>query len=298
MKWIQAFRLRTLPLALSSVLMGAAVIAEPRPRFSLLLVLTILTTVLLQVLSNLANDYGDSRNGADNAGRIGPMRAVQSGAISVQAMKRAVVLTALLALAAGLALLWVAFPREEDRLMALVFLVLGLVAIAAAINYTAGARPYGYRGLGDLSVLLFFGVLGVSGSAFLFEGSFRASTLLPAVAIGSFATAVLNLNNMRDLVNDRESGKITLAVRLGFAKAKRYHLFLFAAGWISLLSWTLFFAPHLYFLGALVIALVHLRHLRFVMSCQDHRLLDPELKKIALSTFLLSVLFLVFRFAM
>lgn len=256
-----------------------------------LFVLALITTLLLQVLSNLANDYGDFQNGADNAGRIGPSRAVQQGWISPKAMRSAIVLLSILAFLSGILLLYQAFSGEMN-LNFLLFLVLGIFAIAAAIKYTTGKNPYGYQGFGDISVLFFFGILGVAGSYFLFNSSIHYSIFLPALSIGFFSTAVLNLNNMRDIHNDAASNKITLAVRLGSEKAKLYHFSLILLAWISIASYLLIqenvISDWLCFL-ALPPFLFHLLKVKNATSAAQF---DPELKKVALSTFLFSVLLL------
>ena len=185
----------------------------------------LLTTLLLQVLSNFANDYGDTRNGADSGERIGPVRAVQSGEITEKQMITAIVITATAAFISGICLLYTAFGGFSSFYFRL-FVGLGLLAIAAAYTYTAGKRPYGYAGLGDLSVFLFFGIVGVTGSYFLHTLHFEWALLLPAAACGALATAVLNINNIRDMASDEKAGKITLPVRLGREKAGVYHWFL------------------------------------------------------------------------
>lgn len=286
-------RLRTLPLALSSVLTGAAVASHKIEEYGKVLALIITTTLLLQILSNLANDYGDSEHGADNAGRVGPIRAVQSGAISKQAMKSAIIVVSGTALLSGILLLYLAFGQREDWVTGLAFFVLGLAAIAAAVKYTAGDNPYGYRGWGDLSVLLFFGITGVAGTAYLLSDSFYYALLLPAVAIGCFATAVLNLNNMRDHQNDAVAGKRTLVVLLGFSKAKKYHHLLFVVGWVTLTTYVFAFAENSAMKAVLAVLPIHVLHLKRVQSVQEPQRLDPELKKIALSAFLASLILLV-----
>lgn len=260
------------------------------------LLLAMLTTVLLQVLSNLSNDYGDSVHGADNAGRTGPQRAVQSGRISPGAMKTAMAIFAGLSLLSGVWLLVEAFG--ELNLEFILFLIAGILAIFAAIRYTAGPKPYGYKGFGDLSVFLFFGITGVCGSAFLIGGTWQNGALLPAAGIGLLSAAVLNLNNMRDRENDKASNKITLAVRLGKSKSKVYHFALVIAAWIALPAfvWQYGFKSGHYFL-AIPLA-IHAFHLRRVFRVHAEAELDQELPKVALSTFLISlILFLVDAFS-
>src|ERR1044071_982876 len=229
--WISAFRLRTLPLSLSCIGMAAFLAAAAGKFDALLFAFCCLTTIFLQILSNLANDYGDSVNGADHAGRKGPQRAVQSGAITSSQMKNAVVLFTVLCLLSGIGLLFLAFGLDWSAL--LFFLVLGLLCIAAAIAYTVGRKPYGYAGLGDLSVLIFFGLVGVMGSLYLFTRRVNYTDILPALSCGFFSIAVLNVNNIRDIESDREAGKFSIPVRIGRSKAIMYHWFLLSAGTIS-----------------------------------------------------------------
>jgi 1,4-dihydroxy-2-naphthoate octaprenyltransferase len=288
--WISAFRPRTLPLALASILTGGF-LAKSAGQFNWPVVaLAALTTILLQILSNLANDYGDSQNGADSVHRQGPVRAVQSGAITPAEMKRAMWGFGIAALASGVALLLVALGFQAVWVL-LTFFVLGLSAIWAAVNYTAGARPYGYAGLGDVSVFLFFGIVGVCGTYFLQTRNLPLVVLLPAAALGCFATAVLNVNNIRDIVSDKLAGKITVPVRLGPQHARRYHWLLLVLGvgaavvyvalnyrspwqWLFVLSLPLFL-----FNG------------RQVWARQESMQLDPLLKQMALSTLVFTLLF-------
>lgn len=224
-KWISAARLRTLPLALSSILM-AAVLAQSIFMFRWnVFGWSVLTTVLLQVLSNFANDYGDTRNGADSADRIGPLRAVQSGEITPRQMLNAILLTGAVAFFSGICLLYVAFGSFSS-LYFRIYLAFGVAALLAAYTYTAGKRPYGYVGLGDISVFLFFGFMAVIAGYFLYSLHFEWLLLLPATASGALAAGVLNINNIRDLESDKKAGKITVPVRLGRHKALFYHWFL------------------------------------------------------------------------
>jgi len=290
--WLAAARLRTLPLALSSILAGGA-LALNREVFSVKIFLwTCLCTILLQVLSNFANDYGDHQNGADNADRIGPKRAVQAGYISPSEMKRGVIITAIMAFGTGIYLLYISGLRMD--LKGFSFLVLGIAAIAAAIRYTAGKDPYGYKGLGDLFVFLFFGLVGVLGSSALHDLSFpHALNLLPALAIGALSASVLNLNNMRDRIPDQAAGKMTLAVALGPERARTYHRSVIITALLAMLLNKLLSNtdPMTYiFLLSFPLFILHLKRLSKINSDKD---LDPELKKVALSTFLLALLFFI-----
>jgi 1,4-dihydroxy-2-naphthoate octaprenyltransferase len=229
--WLGALRLRTLPLALACIMLGAFLAAAGGVLNWVVLVLCVITAVFLQILSNLANDYGDSVHGADHAEREGPQRAVQSGVITAQEMKRAMGLFTALAAVSGLALVISAFGLGALPLV-LLFLLLGAASIWAAVNYTAGKNPYGYAGLGDLFVLVFFGLVGVLGTYYLQALSLQWTLLLPATSAGLMAVAVLNVNNIRDIESDAQAGKRTIPVRLGPVKARLYHWLLLSVAFV------------------------------------------------------------------
>ncbi|MET4108251.1 1,4-dihydroxy-2-naphthoate polyprenyltransferase [Hymenobacter sp. UYP22] len=288
--WISAFRPRTLPLALASIMAGGFLAASNGQFRGSVVGLAALTTVLLQILSNLANDYGDSQNGADSVHREGPQRAVQSGAISPEQMKRGMGLFGALSLVSGVALLWVALGAVAVWVTA-AFFVLGLSAIWAAVNYTAGSKPYGYAGLGDLSVFIFFGMVGVCGTYFLQAGNLPLPVLLPAAALGCFATAVLNVNNIRDIRSDELAGKITIPVRLGPQRARVYHVVLLTAGLVCAVLYVVltYHSPWqwLFLLSGPLLA----RNAAAVWQRQDSMQLDPLLKQMALTTLVFTLLF-------
>ncbi len=286
--WIQAFRLRTLPLSLACIGMAGFLAAAAGKFNGLLFALCCLTTILLQILSNLANDYGDSINGADHAGRKGPQRAVQSGAITATQMRSAVVLFAFLSLACGLFLLWTAFGPNWKALT--LFLGLGFLSIAAAIGYTVGKKPYGYIGMGDISVLLFFGLVGVMGSYYLFTQHVTWKEMLPALSCGLFSIAVLNVNNIRDIESDKAAGKYSIPVRIGKEKAVTYHWFLLTAGVLSSVVYTVlnYNSPWQFLFLATVPLLV--RNGMAVSKNPSHQL-DPFLKQMALSALIFVLLF-------
>lgn len=288
--WIAAFRLRTLPLALTSIGTGSFMAARDGAFNGKIFGLAALTTVLLQILSNLANDYGDSIHGADHAGRSGPSRAVQSGAISAPAMKKAVIFFALLALVAGIALLWQAFGMDELPML-LGFLGLGLAAIWAAITYTAGSRPYGYAGLGDVSVLIFFGLVGVGGSYYLHARQWSGDLLLPALTNGLFAVAVLNLNNIRDIPSDTVAGKFSIPVRLGRQRAVYYHWCLLAGGLLCTVAYTWMNAKGWQQWLFLITVPLLVRNAHAVYHQTTAAGLDPFLRQMALTSLLFCVLF-------
>jgi 1,4-dihydroxy-2-naphthoate octaprenyltransferase len=244
--------------------------------------------MLLQVLSNLANDYGDFKNGADNQNRIGPSRAVQSGLISPSAMRKAVIYLSIAAFFSGIGLL-VSARNIITQQHFFMLIGLGIVAIAAALFYTAGKRPYGYAGLGDISVFLFFGLLGVIGNFFLQVGFLRLNIFLPAFAFGAFSVMVLNLNNMRDIQNDANAGKKTIPVRIGAVKAKIYHMGLFVVATVALIIYSIESYRFSYVWVWPLISLIFVPDLIKIARISEPALFDPFLKKTAIKTFLLSL---------
>ncbi|GGK77089.1 1,4-dihydroxy-2-naphthoate octaprenyltransferase [Rufibacter glacialis] len=248
------------------------------------MLLCVLTTLFLQILSNLANDYGDTKHGADSQHREGPQRAVQAGQISPAQMRGAIIVFSLLSLVSGVALLWVALGASGLYLF-LFFLLLGLGAIWAAIGYTNGAKPYGYAGLGDISVFFFFGWVGVVGTYFLQTERFFSEMLLPASSLGFFSAAVLNVNNIRDLKSDALAGKRSVPVRLGALQARRYHWFLLLAGLLCTVVFVWVRENSTYwpwlFLGSLPLLVYNGREVKRRQTAAD---LDPLLKQMALAT--------------
>jgi 1,4-dihydroxy-2-naphthoate polyprenyltransferase len=288
--WLDAMRPRTLPLATASILMGSA-LAASRPPFSwVVTILAIITAILLQILSNLANDFGDSQHGADSAHREGPQRAVQSGAISSRKMLAAIVITSLLSAIIGIALLWAAFGSQGIRFI-LVFLLLGGAAILAAIGYTAGIRPYGYAGLGDLSVLIFFGWVAVMGTYFLQTERLDWDVMLPATSCGLLAVAVLNINNIRDRRSDGLAGKNTIPVRLGLQGARIYHWILLLGAILLAIIYVLnFYYSPWQFLFLLTVPLLIANGIQ-VWRMSAPAELNPLLKKLSITTLLFVLVF-------
>ncbi|MCK8480761.1 1,4-dihydroxy-2-naphthoate octaprenyltransferase [Psychroserpens algicola] len=287
--WISAFRLRTLPLSVSGIIIGAC-FAHYNGRYdSTIMTFAILLTIALQVLSNLANDYGDGVKGTDNDARIGPERAIQSGAITPDEMFEGIKMNILVVIILTVGLIFVSFGSKYFMYAMLFFLLSGL-SVYAAINYTVGSSPYGYRGLGDVFVFIFFGLISVIGSYFLFTKQVDHHVVLPAISLGLLSMGVLNLNNMRDIDSDAASGKITLAVKLGAKKAKRYHMTLIIlAIIISCVFSVLYYSePTIFvFYIAYIPLILHLIKVRKITTPKDY---DPQLKVLALSTFLFSVL--------
>ncbi|WP_412464149.1 1,4-dihydroxy-2-naphthoate octaprenyltransferase [Flavobacterium mekongense] len=287
--WVEAARVRTLPLSVSGIIVGSFY-AMSQGMFNWnIVVFALLTTLGLQILSNFANDYGDGVKGTDNQDRVGPMRAIQSGVISPAAMKKAMVLTSVITLLFAVLLIYFAF-KDHYLLYSLIFFVLGILAIASAIRYTVGKGAYGYRGFGDLFVFVFFGLVSTFGVYFMFSKNIDWLLLLPATAIGFLSVGVLNLNNMRDEESDKKSGKLTLVVKMGGTVAKKYHYFLVISAMVLVVVFAVLNDFHFDQYIFVVAYFPMIGHLITVYKNQNPKLLDPELKKLAISTFLLAVL--------
>ncbi|MEZ2414107.1 1,4-dihydroxy-2-naphthoate octaprenyltransferase [Muriicola sp. E247] len=287
--WLSAIRLRTLPLSVSGILVGSGMASIYGQLDNYIFILAILSTLGLQIISNLANDYGDGIKGTDNDERIGPKRAMQSGSLSAAELKTGIFISVVITFVFIGLLIYEAFDGYPEYL--LLFSLLAALAVWAAIRYTVGDSAYGYKGLGDLFVFCFFGLLSVLGSLFLFTKELGWIDLLPAVSIGTLSTAVLNLNNLRDFSSDSRVGKNTLVVKLGVSRAKLYHFFLL---FISLLCMLLYLrasgaVAYQYFCLIVFIPLgLHAIKVKRINSAADF---DPELKKVALSTFFMALMF-------
>ena len=288
--WLQAARLRTLPLSLSGIIVGNGLAYESDGFSLVILVLSLATTIAFQVLSNFANDYGDGVKGTDNESRIGPARVLQQGLLTRAQLKKGIQICAAVSLVFAFALIYVAFGTS-DLLYSLIFIILGIASVVAAIKYTIGSNAYGYRALGDLFVFLFFGGVSVLGSYFLQAQEFQIDLILPATALGLLSVGVLNLNNMRDIHTDKEVNKITMAVLLGASLSKAYHAFLLIGAVLT----TVFYVkmdiqPTYLFMIAVLPMMIHLRR---VLGYTDPKEFDPELKRLALCTFLFAILFAI-----
>ena len=288
--WISASRLRTLPLAIAGIILGSFLAAAKNEHNWSITGMAILTAVLLQVLSNLANDYGDFSKGTDNENRVGPKRAMQSGAITKPQMKLALLLFIILSFVSGIYLLWLSFGSQKI-VYALIFLGIGILAIWAAIKYTVGKSAYGYHGLGDFFVFIFFGWVSVMGVYFLQVQTIDMPIFLPASALGLLSTGVLNLNNTRDIVNDKDSGKITLAVKMGYNNARKYQMMLFIVTVVLSSLYTSIFGTglwqQLYWISVIPLAIVVIK----TYNITEPKKLDPLLKIQALSTLLYALTF-------
>ena len=282
-------RLRTLPLSVSGIILGTC-FAYYNGHFSWwVLVLAILTTMSLQILSNLANDYGDGVKGTDNNERVGPERAIQSGAITPERMLEAIKFNIVIVIILTFSLIWAAFGPNEFLLL-LLFVTLGGMSVYEALNYTMGDSPYGYKALGDVFVFIFFGLISTLGSYLLYTKTIDHLTFLPGIALGFLSVGVLNLNNMRDIQSDENSGKITLAVKLGLKKAKTYHNLLIVGAMLLTIIFSVLYYVVPYNFLYLISFIPFIVHLKKINNARDPKDFDSQLKVLALSTFLFSLL--------
>ncbi|WP_165040446.1 1,4-dihydroxy-2-naphthoate octaprenyltransferase [Dysgonomonas sp. ZJ709] len=289
--WVSALRPRTLFLAVATAICGSSM-AFSTGKFDITVcILTILIATILQLLSNMANDLGDYQQGTDITGeRVGPKRTVQSGAITPQQMKRGIYIVIGLAAIVGSLLIYIALQFMDIKYI-LIFLGLGLAAIVAAIKYTTGKNPYGYKGLGDLFSFIFFGPVPVVGTYFLHTHALDFRAWLPAIGLGFLSAAVLNINNMRDLENDKKSGKVTIPVRIGLDKAKLYHSILTIGSLACFVGYGILYLSNWYQYFYVFVFLLFIKILSNIIRTKENRLLDPYLKYTSMGTFLLSVVF-------
>jgi 1,4-dihydroxy-2-naphthoate polyprenyltransferase len=291
--WIDAMRLRTLPLSVSGIIVGSGLAALLDKWDTLIFLFAILTTISFQVLSNFSNDFGDSQKGSDNNNRIGPKRTVQAGLISGKEMQIGIIICSILALLFAGSLIYISAKNLSEELIYF-YVGLALACVLAAITYTIGKRAYGYSGFGDLMVFLFFGLVSALGVFSLYGLTFEWLVLLPAISIGLWSTAVLNLNNLRDHENDKLTKKNTLVVYMGFEKAKYYHGFLIIVGlcfWFVAVILISAITYKVLLFVALIPSASLIFHLKRVFQTSEPKDLDPELKKVALITFFSSVIF-------
>ena len=285
--WIISLRLRTLPLSISAILMGS-ILAGRNGYFSWeILIWASITTLFLQILSNLSNDYGDAISGADNETRLGPKRMIQSGVISKKEMKIAMIICTLAALISGIILLYISF--RGIKLGTIVFVFLGLFAIISAVRYTVGKNPYGYRGFGDIFVFIFFGIIGVAGTFYLHGLFWNWNVLLPAATIGFFSTAVLNINNIRDFKSDQECGKKTIVVKIGRKAASWYHFSIILLGWSCFLIFT-YISEITHILPFLTLPLFIIDVMIVLTKNNIAEIINGELRFLSISTLLFVIL--------
>lgn len=286
--WLETSRPKTLPLAAASIITGCALAAwAGQFRWSVAF-FCFLTTFFLQILSNFANDYGDFQKGSDTAERVGPLRGIQKGQMSATQLKKGIWVMIRLSFVSGAVLLWLAYQTPWDIA---VFFTLGILSIIAAITYTVGRKPYGYLGLGDVSVVIFFGFVGVCGTFYLQSHYFSWATLLPALGAGLLAAAVLNINNLRDVVQDEKAGKTTLVVRLGVSWANRYHDALLIGAMLSFIAFALLACNHWYNFSFIVVYPFLIKHLHSVHSVRQGEGLRPMLGQMAMLALLTNALF-------
>ena len=297
--WIKASRPRTVLLSFSGVLLGGFLSLKTGPSTGsgtwLCLLFCALTAVLLQVLSNLANDYGDYKKGLDSAKRVGPQREMQSGAITEKEMHKGIAIVSALCLISGALLIFV-FAKLSWQELA-VFAALGIAAVLAALFYTLGKHPYGYRGLGDLFCFLFFGWVAVAGTFYLAANHFDPLVLLPATAMGCLSTAVLNINNMRDYGNDKANGKNSLVVKIGLKKAFVYHIILIVMPFLcfTLFLWLQHASWYAYFFWLLFP--FFLMDLLTIRKTLDTGVPDRLLPKQVVQTFVLTLVVIILYYA-
>ena len=286
--YVKSMRLRTLPLSLSGILMGSLLaLADYRVPFVVIL-LVCLTTVLLQILANLCNELGDVQHGTDNAYRVGPAYALNSGEVTIKQMKGCIFLFVALCIISGIIMIKVSFG-SLFKLESICLLLLGAAAIIAAMRYTMGRNPYGYRGLGDIYVYVFFGLVTVLGSYFICAHTLHSwLLLLPATTIGLFSVGVLNTNNIRDIKTDAPN-RVTVAIRLGVHKARIYETILIVLGWACMIAYTFLRTPDIrHWLYVLTLPLFAM-HLRGVWTHEEGAL-DKYLPMLVMASFLFSIL--------
>ncbi len=287
--WLGAARLRTLPLSVSGIILGTALANLAGYSDSLIFSLAILTTICFQITSNFANDYGDGVKGTDSNDRIGPQRAIQSGALSTKELFAGIVVISVISFILTVYLVYIAFGLDSIAYF-LLFIGLGAFSIWAALKYTMGSSPYGYQGLGDLFVFMFFGLVAVLGTKFLYVKTIDPIDILPAITIGLLCVGVLNLNNLRDSVSDKKHGKHTLVVKMGFENGKKYHYALLILSFL-LMSLFIWMQGKPFLMVTLLLFIPIFVHLFKVVKTTQPKDLDPELKKLALSTFALALVF-------
>ena len=286
---IQSMRLRTLPLSCAGVLLGILLAVADWKVDLWAAVLIVLTTICLQILSNLSNELGDVLRGTDTADRQGPEYGLNSGGMTIPEMKRLIGLFVGLCIVFGLAMTWRAFGTLWD-LTPILVLILGAAAILGAMKYTLGHNPYGYRAKGDLYVFLFFGLVAVLGAYFVCTRGLGLhwKLLLPAVGVGCFSVGVLNVNNIRDMKTDA-ANRVTIAIKLGANKARIYQTVLIGLGWICMVIYCLLCWPSWWHWLWVITLPLYVKHLHMVWTRED-RALDPALPLLVMSTFLLCLL--------
>lgn len=297
-------RLRTLLLSLSGVILGSAlaindIVFYDRDWYLTTLCWLLLTTVSLQILSNLSNELGDYLAGTDGEKREGPMYSLAEGQLTVKDFRILIGVMVGCCMLFGTLLVWSSFGTLLS-LTPILMLLLGACAIWAAMHYTLGKKPYGYRGWGDLFVFIFFGLVSVMGAYFIIAHTLPIKLLLPAASIGCFSVGVLNVNNIRDMKSDAEN-RTTVPLRIGERNAKIYQTALIVGGWIFMIIYVIlhmfFHAQHgllrfpqcLFNWVFLLTLPLYIKHLCGVWK-RTGKELDPMLPLLVISTFIFAFL--------
>ena len=281
-------RLRTLPLSLAGVVLGVFLACAGHSVSPWVIILIMLTTVSLQILSNLSNELGDYLSGTDGGSREGPLYSLAEGKISVEDFKRLIVLFVFLCCFFGSAMILTAFGKLFCA-KGLALVVLGACAVWAATHYTLGKRPYGYRGLGDIFVFIFFGLVSVMGGYFVVAGTLDSWTvILPATTIGCFSVGVLNTNNIRDMESDADT-RVTIPLKIGERKAKIYQTALITIGWLTMFIFTAITFKSVWNLLYLLTLPLFIAHVAGVWRYHGSAL-DKYLPMLVISSFVFSIL--------
>ena len=289
--WIQAARIQTLPLSISGILVGSSFAYNINSFDNIIFFLSIITAISFQVLSNFANDYGDGILGTDNQ-RIGPDRVIASGKLSLKELKKGIVINVFISITFSYSLIKYSF--KSDYFLILIFLILSISSIVAAIKYTMGKSPYGYHGLGDIFVFIFFGYVSVFGSFFLQTKIINYELFILAAIIGFLCVGVLNLNNIRDIENDSAMNKKTIPTRIGFSNAKIYQIFLILFSIVLTALLTLKFKPSYNYIFVVIGILPLVYHLFKVRQAKNPIEFKPLLKQLAVSSFFYSIFMSIF----
>lgn len=287
-RWVVAARPRTLPLALAGPSMASCIALGQNTFSGVVAFLAILTTLFLQILSNYANDYGDFLKGSD-VSREGPPRALQSGLISLNEMKKAIIITSLLAFITGFFLIFFA-AHWLTLITKIIFLIIGTLAIIASMKYTLGKNPYGYRGFGDLFVFVFFGIISTLGTYMLHTNTFNSLILLPAISLGALSAGVLNINNIRDYNTDIQHQKRTLVVIMGVKFAKVYHMILICISVFLSVVYASISFPYFYQWIFLLVIPFLIQNVLQIKYYNEANIYNKALKNLAVTTFCYCIL--------
>ena len=293
--WLSAARPRTLPLSVSGIIMGNALAVQSIDFSYSIFILSLFTAIGFQIISNFANDYGDGIKGTDNNLRLGPERTFQRGLLKESELKKGIIICSIISIFLSIILIYIALG-SNSFLVSLLFILLAFSSVISAIKYTLGNSAYGYSGFGDLFVFIFFGMVSVLGAYYLQSKTLDIRAICFAISIGLLCVGVLNLNNMRDIANDRNSKKNTLVVILGIQKSKLYHYSLIIISAITLLIGVGVnqLLNHKFYLLIYFPLLIHFFKVSKIKESKDY---DSLLKELSLTTFFIS-LFLFFNFSL